>query len=134
MDELKNLAENMDIAIKEFPKMGDKFIRKQRNKAKRIMRRIARERIKRQTGNYLRGIDSGRVYKLKVGGSAANVYNNAPHAFLIEHGHRVVRGGKEVGFAKGFNIVRDTKTKLYDEIDVDLDKEVDEFLNKELFT
>lgn len=68
--------------------------------------------------------------------SRATIFNNAPHAHLVEDGHQLVKGGKLgkggkiVGFVPGKHMMEKTKDE-YDEIVPErLEKMVDDILKE----
>jgi hypothetical protein len=71
---------------KKFPKDAKKFMRRQGNKMRKEMRNQYKAKTVKRTGNLLKGVMQGRVYVHKDAISV-RVYNRAPHAHLIEHGH-----------------------------------------------
>ena len=76
------------------------FLRKEANKLRKQTVNGAR-RLGKKTGNYLKSIKRGKVYNYR-GSQAIRVYSYAPHAHLIEEGHRMVtHDGREVGFERG---------------------------------
>lgn len=74
------------LAAKQYPKEAKSFLRTQGNKAKTRLRNRTKSVTKKKTGNLLRGIDKSAP-KLYEGSFQIRVYNKAPHAHLIEHGH-----------------------------------------------
>lgn len=74
------------LAAKQYPKEAKSFLRTQGNKAKTRLRNRTKSVTKKKTGNILRGIDKSAP-KLYEGSFQIRVYNKAPHAHLIEHGH-----------------------------------------------
>lgn len=74
------------LASKQYPKEAKSFLRTQGNKAKTRLRNRTKSVTKKKTGNLLRGIDKSAP-KLYEGSFQIRVYNKAPHAHLIEHGH-----------------------------------------------
>ena len=74
------------LAAKQYPKEAKSFLRTQGNKAKTRPRTRTKSVTKKKTGNLLRGIDKSAP-KLYEGSFQIRVYNKAPHAHLIEHGH-----------------------------------------------
>lgn len=78
---------------KEFPQETRKFMNKEGNEGKRILRKFTNATTTKRTGNLLRGIDKGRVHK-RGEDWQVRVRNKAPHAHLIEHGHHLVAWGK----------------------------------------
>ena len=57
------------------------------------------------------------------------VYNNMPHAHLIEHGHIIKdKTGKEHGFKKGYRILEETRAEFQDEFIKNADGLIDEII------
>ena len=78
-----------------FPDATKKFLKEEAAKLKKVVVLNSKSLVKKKTGNYLKGIKTGKVYK--YGGSLSSdtcirVYNNAPHAHLIENGHKTQNG------------------------------------------
>lgn len=93
--------ELLKMATEQFPKESAKFLRKQANETRKRLRRNTKAVTKKKTGNLLRGIDRGRVEN-KKDGPQIRVYNKAPHAPRIEHGHmKVLWGHRTEGFVPG---------------------------------
>jgi len=107
----------LKIAEKTKPKEMKKFMNKEGGKLKSRTMSKAKRTVKRKTGNYLKGIKKGRVYKYLGDELAIRVYNSMPHAHLIEDGHRqLTKSGKEVGFVRGtrvFKMTRDEFEKVF---------------------
>ena len=100
-------------------------------KAKNIVKKTAKREVDELTGNYFRSIKKGKTFKNNADEWAVRVYPSAkiaPHAHLIEYGHRLVINGKEVGFVKG-KFVFDKSKK---EIEQNYHQMVAEELDKEL--
>ncbi len=76
---------------KEFPGEVRKFMNKEGNEGKRILRKYTKAVTQKKTGNLSKGIDKGRVHK-RGDDWQVRVRNKAPHAHLIEHGHGQHRG------------------------------------------
>ena len=86
--DLEELAQNMyRTAEKLYPKEVKRFLQKEGNKGAGILRKKTRAATKKKTGNLIRGIKRGSVYQYK-GSYQVRVKNNAPHAHLIEYGHK----------------------------------------------
>lgn len=107
--ELKGLTEFqkdlLDVAQQKLPKETNKIMRKVGNKARTRVARKARSLVKKKTGTYHKKWKRGKVFKGKEGEYVVRVYNSAPHAHLIEDGHRMVKGGQEIGFVKGKKVL-----------------------------
>lgn len=74
------------LANEQYPREAKSFLRTQGNKAKTRLRNKTKAVTKKKTGNLLKGIDKSQP-KLFQGSFQIRVYNKAPHAHLIEHGH-----------------------------------------------
>lgn len=93
----KNL---LKTAEKKIPKETNKLMRKVGNKARRTVVKKAKSIVKKHTGYYQKKWKRGKVFK-DGDETIVRVLNSAPHAHLIEDGHRQVVSGREVGFVKG---------------------------------
>ena len=60
--------------------------------------------------------------------TAALVYNSARHFHLVENGHNLVRGGKQVGWVPGKHMMRDTQVEFEGKLPDRFEKLVDETL------
>ena len=98
---------------KEFPKQTERFL---------MMK--AEEVIKETKENT--PVDSGTLragwHRENDGSFRQVVYNNTSYANHIEYGHRVVRGKKTVGFAKGRRMLHKGVLKVRLNFYRDLDK------------
>lgn len=118
--------EMLDICSKEYPKQVKRMLQKSGNKLRRKVVGKAKGMVKTKTGNYIKGFKRGRVYKYGGDEDAVRVYNSAPHAHLIEYGHRMVtKSGKEVGFAKGYHVLDGIKEEFSEEFAKDIDEMLD---------
>lgn len=103
--ELDDLTRQLYRTAEEFyPKEAKKFLSDQGNKGKRVLRAEIKSRVKghrkRETKadkktSLNSGISKGKVHKYE-GDFQVRVYDKAPHAFIVEHGHSNVktRSGK----------------------------------------
>ena len=92
---------------------GSKLLRKTKKEAKRV---------KVRTGNYKKSIKRGKVYEYD-GAQAIRVYSTAPHAHLIEDGHRMVtHDGREVGFVPGMHVFEVAGKEFEPEYLADIDE------------
>nr|DAS40378.1 MAG TPA: putative tail component [Caudoviricetes sp.] len=118
--------EMLDICSKEYPKQVKRMLQKSGNKLRRKVVGKAKGMVKTKTGNYIKGFKRGRVYKYGGDEDAVRVYNSAPHAHLIEYGHRMVtKSGKEVGFVKGYHVLDGIKGEFSEEFSKDIDEMLD---------
>lgn len=98
--ELYAYARELAQAARDAPKTQKKFMRKEGTKLLRQTKKEAK-RVKVRTGNYKKSIKRGKVYEYD-GAQAVRVYSTAPHAHLIEDGHRMVsHDGPGAGLCAG---------------------------------
>lgn len=83
-------ASMLRMVEKDFPNEAKKFMQRAGNALTKDMRQNYRRLTKRKTGNLIRGLSRGRAYFYAGDEYQIRVKNKAPHAHLIEHGHRVV--------------------------------------------
>lgn len=98
--ELSELSRQfLKTATELYPKEAKKFLTNQGNKGKRVMRSEISARVKghgkkkaadAQRTTLRKGIDKGKVTKHE-GEYQVRVFNKAPHAYLVEHGHSNVK-------------------------------------------
>lgn len=125
--ELDTFARNMQRSAQQFQRKQKSFLRKEGTKLKRKTLSRART-LGRKTGNYIKSIKRGKVYDYN-GAHAVRVYSTAPHAHLIEEGHRMVtHDGREVGFVPGHHVFetagREFETQYLVDVEDFLDEEV----------
>lgn len=102
----------LDFVEKEMPKECKKFMRREGGKLATATKKTARSRIKKRTGNYLKGVKHTKAWKNSKGDYGVKVKASpkiAPHAHLIEYGHKIVTHAKrDTGKkAKAYSIYRD---------------------------
>lgn len=125
--ELDTFARNMQRSAQQFQRKQKTFLLKEGTKLKR--KTVSRARtLGRKTGNYIKSIKRGKVYDYN-GAHAVRVYSTAPHAHLIEEGHRMVtHDGREVGFVPGHHVFetagREFETQYLVDVEDFLDEEV----------
>lgn len=94
----------LEVAQKDMPKEMNKVMKKAANRGATWARREARSKLKTQpTGNYMKGIKSGKAFIDNEGKHVVRILNTAPHGHLIEHGHhiRAYKDGPSLGFVPG---------------------------------
>lgn len=95
-------------------------MRKEANKLRKQTVNGAR-RLGKKTGNYLKSIKRGKPYSYRRS-NAIRVYSYAPHAHLIEEGHRMVtHDGQEVGFVQGHHVFETAARDFEPQFQSDLD-------------
>ena len=125
--ELDTFARNMQRSAQQFHRKQKTFLRKEGTKLK--SKTVSRARtLGRKTGNYIKSIKRGKVYDYN-GAHAVRVYSAAPHAHLIEEGHRMVtHDGREVGFVPGHHVFETAGGEFETQYLVD----VEDFLDEEV--
>ena len=123
--ELDAYAKELERTARESPKLQKKFMRQEGSK---LLRRTKAEakRVKVKTGNYKKSIKRGKVYEYD-GAQVIRVYSTAPHAHLIEDGHRMVtHDGLEVGVVPGKRVAEAAGKGCGPEYLADIDETVNE--------
>ncbi|NBI31038.1 HK97 gp10 family phage protein [Chengkuizengella marina] len=128
LDDFKN---ELNDLVDHFPKEAKKLMRKSGSKARTIIARYARKHVKKKTGNYHKSIRRGKVWKDQTTGSyKVRVYSAAPHAHLIEYGHRIVdKKGQEHGFKEGSHVFEKSTNEVDSKWDEILEKEFDKIFD-----
>lgn len=108
------------------------FLQKEGNKLRNETKSIARAKVKKKTGNYLKRIKRGKVYLYQGDTWAIRAYSTAPHAHLIEDGHNIVRGGEIVGHVTGKKIFQSAERKFSEDYFKDVEQFVDDVLDEGL--
>lgn len=129
--ELDELVKNMFRTAQDvYPDEAKSFLKKEGNKGRRLLQAKTKAVTKKKTGNLLKGIRRTGVQK-HDGDFQIRVYNKAPHAHLIEHGHVLwVNGTKTEKFVPGKHPAADTTKQLKREFPRDVEGFVDEMLSK----
>ena len=131
--ELDDFTKDLFKLALEFEngKQAKKFLTKTGNKLRNESRKLAKMRVGKKTGNLIKGFRRGKIYKYKGKDLSVRVFNNAPHAHLLNYGHFIVnKKGEEIGFAKGHNFMEDAADNFRTKHMKDTEKWLDEMLNK----
>lgn len=131
--ELDELAKRMfQTAERDYPTEAKGFMRREGNKGRRELRAKTKAVTKKKTGNLLKGIRRTGVQKYD-GDFQIRVYNKAPHAHLIEHGHILWVNGHNTGrMVPGKHPAATTVRLLKNEFPQDVEDFVDELLSRGL--
>lgn len=133
---LKTIADvGEDIAelIEALPKETKKFMKSEAKIARKFIRAYAKSKVKKLTGNYLKGFKAGKkVYEWSDAEYNIRVYNSAPHAHLIEDGHRIVVAGKTLGFVPGRHVMEEANKRFEAEFLDHVENNLADFIAKEL--
>ncbi len=118
-----------------FPKEAQKFMRKTGNALAKGIKSGYDAKTGKKTGNLRRGVTRGRVYKWNGNEWQVRVYNKAPHAHLLEYGHRMInwRTGKQSArtpYVKGRHVVGTAANAFPATFNKMCEEFVDEFLKE----
>src|SRR5699024_8643206 len=103
-------ADELGRAARNAPQKAKRLMQTQGTKLKAKTLSLAKQRVRKKTGNYFKSIKRGKAYTYRSDNThAIRVYSAAPHAHLIENGHRVVSHGNEVGFQDGKHVFEDAR-------------------------
>lgn len=122
MNGLSDLQKDLlEIAFKKLPKEKKKVMRKAGNKAKSHVAKQARKKVDKKDNVYHKKWKRGKVFDNAQKQTVVRVINSAPHAHLIEDGHRKViqngrtlksgqyveykNAGQEIGFVPGRKVL-----------------------------
>lgn len=91
--ELDELSRQMlRTAEEKYPSEVKKFLTKQANKGRRVLRAEVKARTTKRTGDLIKGIDKGKVHKHN-GDWQVRIFNRDHKAGPVEHGHVLVAWG-----------------------------------------
>ena len=122
----------LDVAQTKLPRESFKIMRKIGSKARTKVAAHARSSVKKDTGLYHKRFKRGKAFKDADCQYVIRVINSAPHAHLIEYGHRqVTKKGDEVGFVTGKKVMEKGISKFDDtgEFENMLSKWLDDLLD-----
>lgn len=120
------------LANDKMPKESKKFMKDEGTKLKKATLAKAKQKVKKDTGNYFKSIKRGKVYKYN-GSWAIRDYSGSPHAHLIENGHRqVTKDGKETGFVPGKHVFEEAGKEFQAQYFNDTQNFIDNVLDKGL--
>lgn len=125
----------LERARQTVPKECKNFMGRTGNAFRRKVRAEYRNTVKKKTGNLLKGIGRGKPYIWSGNEFQVRVYNKAPHAHLIEYGHKMIdwRTKKQTpkkDFVPGKHIVGKVANSFPGEFDRLCEKFVDDLLKK----
>ncbi|WP_189911057.1 hypothetical protein [Clostridium cochlearium] len=111
-DDLDAMFENI---IKEFPQKKKELLENVGNVLEEQVIENINTRTTEKTGNLEAGVE--KVFGSKGGYVAIKPdYKKAPHSYLLENGHRIVKNGVVLGFVNGKHMYRDSITQCEDKI------------------
>lgn len=145
-DSLADLEQSFQDMIDKFPEERRKLVTSAGEKMhKKVLQNIDRD-TKEKTGN----LREGCYLAIGSEGGYAAVRNNhlrAPHAHLVEFGHRAIKGaktkkgkhgqtvnikgsGRVVGWVQGKHMYRNAMNELEDELTQDAEKMIDKLVGE----
>lgn len=129
--ELTDFEEDLiKLANDKLPRESKKFLRQEGTKLRKSTLKNAKSKVKKDTGNYFKSIKRGKVYNYDDS-LAIRCYSSAPHAHLIEKGHRqVTKDGVEIGWVDGLNVFEESEKEFESTYYNDIEEFIDEVLEK----
>lgn len=130
----------MADGFEELDKMFDDMLNKFPQKKRELMEDVGDKMydqvinnidntVKEDTGNLKAGVT--KILGSKGGYAAVKPnYGIAPHTHLIEDGHRIIRGGKIVGWANGKHMYRNAIEQVSDEVEKMAESMIDELVGE----
>lgn len=131
--ELEQFNRNLESFQVKFPIESRKMLRLVGNQARKIVLNKAKQLIKKDSGNYFKSIKRGKVFFDREGKLTVRVYSNkiAPHAHLIEFGHRIVgKDGTEHGFQPGYHVFEKATPEVETQFNTIVAAEFEKMLEK----
>ena len=123
----------LSLAKDKLPNESKKFIRTEQGKFRTRVRQKARESVEKKAGNLFGSIDRSQV-RVSQTGVSGSVYIGAPHAHLIEDGHRIVGhepNKKDTGKkTKAYKIMENAKEEFNPVFVDDCEQFVDKMLRE----
>lgn len=130
-DGLTDFQKNLQYLITNMPKETKSVLQKVGTKARTIVARQARQIVKKKTGNYHKSFKRGKVWQENDGTYKVRVYNNSPHAHLLENGWMITgKDGSQHGFKVGYKVMQKSEKELEKEWDQLLESEIDKLIDK----
>lgn len=122
------------MATHDFPKLTKQFMKKEAQKLKKHMVDKAKSTVDKVTGNYLAGFKAGKkVYPYADAEYNIRTYNSSPHAYLIEHGHRMTdHQGDFLRWVDGYHIIEESGKEFEKNFEQDVEEDLSRRLIEEL--
>ena len=107
LDGLTDFQQDLLNTSKKVHKEIPKVMRKVGSKARTVVAKKARAKVKKKTGLYHKKWKRGKAF-FNGEEFVVRVYNNSSHAHLIEDGHvQKTADGRTVGFVRGKHVLKD---------------------------
>lgn len=117
-------------ALKKFLNEEGKILKKETIQLAKIKVKKG-EKKKDAKMRYNRRIKKGKTWN-KNNTWQVRVYNNVPHAHLVEEGHNIVKNGRKIGRVEGKYIFRTTSKNFSQKFYKDSEKFLDDALERGL--
>lgn len=127
------------LAREKLPREALKFMRQEQGKLRTRTRKKAKSKVHKKTGNLFRNIERSKAYNNDDGDTIGKVYirggkKGAPHAHLIEEGHRIVGhlpDKKDTGErANAYKIMEEARNEFEPVFTKDCEEFVDKMLRE----
>lgn len=131
--ELIEWSKTLEQFERDFPREAKRVMGRVGSRMRTIVRREVKKTVGKKTGNYYKSIRRGKVFKSGNEELTVRVFPSyaiAPHAHLIEDGHRLVKNGEEVGFVHGKKPFEKAGRTLDKEFHRIVETEIDKELKK----
>lgn len=130
MDDLDQFTQDLlsaAVAL-ENGKQAKKYLRTEGSKLRKETVEQVKAKVKKKTGKLIKSIKRGKPYERD--GMNIRAYSGAPHAHLINNGHRIVdKNGKEHGFQEGVHFIENAEKEFQPEFHEDTEKWIDDMLD-----
>lgn len=127
MDNINELDKMFDDLLTKFPKKKKELVEEAGDLMYEKVINNINSTVKENTGKLKEGVI--KVVGSKGGYTAIRPnYKIAPHTDLIENGHKIVRGGKIIGWVNGKHMYRDALEQVGDEIINKAEKMIDDLV------
>lgn len=129
IDGFSELEADLREVLKKFPQETETELKKNANKLRRNAKKQMESDIKRHSKNII-----AKKWRVKIIGKrltkTAMVFNNAPHAHLIEYGHDEYdfQGNPTGGFVPGTHSLERAAREYEEEVPENFEKMVDKLL------
>ena len=134
-DGLEELQHDLEKAIKKAPEQAEETLIELAKEFKNSAKKKADAELKphkREEEQKKKAIRRKWGHKLIDDhlGATVLVWNSARHFHLVENGHKLVRGGRVIGFVPGKHIMEKTRNEYEDIVPKRFEKMVDDILRE----
>lgn len=123
--------ELVKFASKQLPKETRNFIQREGNKQAKYVRSEIKSKTGRKTGNLRKSVRRGKAHKYQGRDWQVRVYSKAPHAHLVEYGHKkVLWGNRTDERVEGKFLFSTAQRQMREEFPKDTDAWLDDLINR----